>query len=101
MPHLASGAELYVHDSFSAVGTTRAILKRFFFSATIRYTGSERTLAKFQVGPLSLVQRLASAFGIATRLPFFARMLAIKLSRRRGLHGLERRFMREDNEPLI
>ncbi|NDB69800.1 MAG: hypothetical protein EB015_17715 [Methylocystaceae bacterium] len=54
-----------------------------------------------ELGPLSLVQRLASAVGIATRLPFFARMLAIKLSRRRGLHGLERRFMREDNEPLI
>jgi hypothetical protein len=29
------------------------------------------------------------------------RMVAIKLARRRGLDGLERRLMREPNEPLI
>lgn len=101
MPHLMKGAELYVHDAFSAVGTTRAILRRFLFSSNVRYIGSERTLAKFKVEPLSLWQRLVSAVGIASQLPFFARMIAIKLARRRGLHGLERRFMREDNEPLI
>ncbi|CAB4861291.1 unannotated protein [freshwater metagenome] len=101
MPHLTRGAELYVHDAFSAVGTTRAILRRFLFSPNVRYIGSERTLAKFKVEPLTLLQRLASAMGIASQLPFFARMVAIKLSRRRGLHRLERRFMREDNEPLI
>ena len=101
MPHLMRGAELYVHDAFSAVGTTRAILRRFFFSPNVRYIGSERTLAKFKVEPLTLMQRLVSAVGIASQLPFFLRMVAIKLARRRGLHSLERRFMREDNEPLI
>jgi hypothetical protein len=101
MPHLSRGAELYVHDAFSAVGTTRAILRRFFFSPNVRFIGSERTLVKFKVEPLNLLQRFVSALGIASRLPFFARMIAIKLARRRGLHGLERRFMREDNEPLI
>jgi len=101
MPHLMRGAELYVHDAFSAVGTTRAILQRFLFAPNVRYIGSERTLAKFKVEPLTLLQRIVSALGIASRLPFFARMVAIKLARRRGHHGLERRFMREDNEPLI
>jgi len=101
MPHLARGAELYVHDAFSAVGTTRAILRRFFFAPNVRYIGSERTLAKFKVEPLNLLQRVISALGIASQLPFFTRMVAIKLARRRGLHGLERRFMREVNEPLI
>ena len=101
MPHLMSGAELYVHDAFSAVGTTRAILRRFLFAPNVRYIGSERTLAKFKVEPLTLQQRIISALGMASRLPFFARMVAIKLARRRGHHGLERRFMREDNEPLI
>jgi hypothetical protein len=101
MPHLKRGAELYVHDAFSAVGTTRAILRRFWFSENVRYVGSERTLAKFVVEPLTLRQRLISTIGIASQLPFFSRMVAIKLARRRGLHGLERRFMREDNEPLI
>ncbi len=101
LPHLTRGAELYVHDAFSAVGTTRAILRRFLFSSNVRYIGSERTLAKFKVEPLNMLQRISSALGIASQLPFFTRMIAIKLARRRGLHGLERRFMREDNEPLI
>ena len=101
MPHLSKGAELYVHDAFSAVGTTRAILKRFWFSPTVQYTGCARTLVKFRVQPLTLSQRISSFFGITSRLPFFLRMVAIKVSRRRGLHGLERRFMTVDNEPLI
>lgn len=101
MPHLATGARLYVHDAFSAVGTTRAILRRFLFSRHVRYIGCERTLAKFEVGTFGLGQRVVSAVGIIRRLGFFSRMVAIKLSRRRGLHGLERRFMKIDNEPLI
>jgi hypothetical protein len=101
MPHMASGARLYVHDAFSAVGTTRAILVRFFFSRHVRFIGCERTLAKFEVGTFTVAQRLVSAIGITRRLVFFSRMVAIKLARRRGLHGLERRFMKIDNEPLI
>jgi len=101
MPHMAPGSRLYVHDAFSAVGTTRAILRRFFLSAHVRFLGCERTLAKFEVGTFTLRQRIASAIGITRRLGFFSRMVAIKLSRRRGLHRLERRFMKIDNEPLI
>lgn len=101
MPHMAKGARLYVHDAFSAVGTTQAILIRFFFSRHVRFIGCERTLAKFEVGTFTLPQRLVAAVGITRRLFFFARMVAIKLARRRGLHRLERRFMKIDNEPLI
>lgn len=101
MPHMANGARLYVHDAFSAVGTTQAIVMRFFLARHVRFLGCERTLAKFEVGTFTLGQRLLSAIGIISRLGFFSRMVAIKLSRRRGLHGLERRFMKTDNEPLI
>ena len=101
MPYMAPGSELYVHDAFSAIGTTKAIMKRFFWSSHVRYTGCERTLVKFQVRPTTMSERVVSAIGIASRLPFFARMLAIKLARRKGLKSLERKLMREDNEPLI
>ena len=101
LPHMASGGELYVHDAFSAIGTTRAILKRFLWSKNVRYTGSVRTLCKFQVQPTSFAERVHSALGIVSRLPFFARMVAIKLARRRGLKGIERRLMKQENEPLI
>lgn len=101
MPHMAPGARLYVHDAFSAVGTTRAILRRFFFSRHVRFIGCERTLAMFEVGTFHVGQRLVSALGITRRLAFFSRMIAIKVARRRGRHGLERRLMKSDNEPLI
>jgi predicted O-methyltransferase YrrM len=101
MPYLAPGAELYVHDAFSAIGTTQAILKRFLWSKNVRYTGCERTLVKFQIRPTTAGERVISALGICSRLPFFARMLAIKLSRRRGLKSLERALMKRENEPLI
>ena len=100
-PHMAQGGRIYVHDAFSAVGTTRAILRRFWFSRDVSYLGCERTLVKFEVRSLSLTERLRSGFALARRLPFFARMIAIKVSRRRGLKGLERRFMKGSTEPLI
>ena len=101
MPHMSVGGRIFVHDAFSAVGTTLAILRRFWFAPGIRYLGSERTLVKFEVVPLSWPERVKSAASLATRLPFFARMVAIKLARRRGLHQLERRLMTRENEPLI
>jgi hypothetical protein len=101
IPHMADGSELYVHDAFSAIGTTQAILRRFWFSGRVQYTGCERTLVKFTVKQLSLSERIRSGLRLAGRLPFFARMVAIKISRRRGWKRLERFFMTRDNEPLI
>jgi predicted O-methyltransferase YrrM len=101
LPYMAPGSEIYVHDAFSAIGTTKAIMKRFFWSSQVHYTGCERTLVKFQVLPTTFSERVVSALGICSRLPFFARMLAIKLARRKGMKSLERKLMREDNEPLI
>ncbi len=101
MPHMARGGRLYVHDAFSALGTTRAILRRFWFSSRVEFIGCERTLAMFVVRPLRPRERLASGWRLARRLPFFFRIVAIKISRRRGWHTWERRFMTMDNEPLI
>jgi len=101
MPHMAPGGLIYVHDAFSAVGTTRAIFQRFWGSRTIEYLGCERTLAQFRVRRLSPLGQLSSGLRMLPRLVFFTRMIAIKVSRRRGWHSLERRFMRVENEPLI
>jgi len=100
-PHLAGGALLYLHDAFSALGTTEAVLRRLWFSDRYRYLGCERTLVKFRKERLGRAETLRDAVRMSSRLGFFARMVAIKLARRRGHHGLERLFMRGDNEPLI
>ena len=101
LPHIAEGGEFYVHDAFSAIGTTKAVLRRFLWSSTVRYTGCERTLVKFTVGRTTFSQRVVSAAGLLRRLPFFTRMLAIKLARRRGHKRLEGWLMTRPNEPLI
>jgi predicted O-methyltransferase YrrM len=101
LPHMARGGVIYVHDAFSAVGTTRAILQRLWFSPRVAYTGCVRTLVKFRVGPQDPAARVVSGLSLATRLPFFARMVSIKIARRRRWRGLERRLMRGGDEPLI
>lgn len=101
MPHMAAGGRMYIHDAFSAVGTTRAVLRRLWFSPHVVYDGCERTLVKFIVRPASIPERISSGLRLATRLPFFVRVLAIKIARRRGWRTWERRFMRVENEPLI
>jgi len=100
-PRIADGGVLLVHDAFSAVGTTEAVLRRLWFTRRYRYLGCERTLVRFKKEPASTREALLGAVRLSGRLAFFARMIAIKLSRRRGHHGLERLFMRGDNEPLI
>ncbi len=99
--HLGDGATMLLHDAFSAIGTTEAVLLRLWWSRRYRYVGSERTLVEFRKEPRTRLEAIADAGRLAPKLAFFARMLAIKLARRRGHHGLERRLMREPNEPLI
>jgi predicted O-methyltransferase YrrM len=100
-PHLADGGALLLHDAFSAIGTTRAVLRRLWWSRRYRYVTSVRTLVEFRKQPRTALEAASDAVALSRRLPFFARMVAIKLARRRGLHGVERRLMREPNEPLI
>ncbi|HEV3212291.1 MAG TPA: class I SAM-dependent methyltransferase [Acidimicrobiales bacterium] len=99
--HLADDGVLLLHDAFSAVGTTEAVLQRLWWSRRYRYVGCVRTLVEFKKEPRTPWQALLDAASLSRRLGFFARMVAIKLARRRGMSGLERRLMRESNEPLI
>jgi predicted O-methyltransferase YrrM len=100
-PHLAMGGVLLVHDAFSAIGTTRAVLRRLWWSRDYRYVGCERTLVVFRRERRSVPGAALDAVRLSRRLAFFARMVAIKLARRRKLHRLEHLFMRGSNEPLI
>jgi hypothetical protein len=56
---------------------------------------------EFRKEPRSVAGATLDALRLSPRLAFFARMVAIKLARRRGLKALERLFMRGENEPLI
>lgn len=99
--HLVDGGSMLLHDAFSAIGTTRAVLRRLWWTRRYRYVGCERTLVAFRKERCSVLEAIVDAARLSPRLAFFARMVAIKLARRRGLKGLERFFMRGENEPLI
>lgn len=100
-PHLEDGATMLVHDAFSAIGTTRAVLRRLWWTQRYRYVGCERTLVVFRKEHRSVTGAVLDALRLSPRLVFFSRMVAIKLARRQGLRRIERLFMRGENEPLI
>jgi predicted O-methyltransferase YrrM len=100
-PRMAIGGRLLVHDAFSAIGTTRAVLRRLWWNRSFRYVGCERTLLVFAREDRSPLGAARDAAMLSRRLCFFVRVVAIKLARRRNLPRIERLLMRVPNEPLI
>lgn len=72
------GGTMLVHDSFSSVGVTLALLTTTFAGADWRYAGRCRSLAKFERVRLTVSGRLANALRQAAQLPWFLRNLAVK-----------------------
>jgi hypothetical protein len=76
------GGSLFVHDSFSSVGVTLALLRLLALGRDFVYVGRERSLAEYRrVGtPLSLAERLRNAARQLAQLPWFARNVVIKVA---------------------
>jgi Methyltransferase domain len=76
------GGRMLVHDSFSSVGVTLALLRLLALGGDFVYAGRERSLAEYRrVGsPLSASERLRNAARQLAELPWFARNVAIKVA---------------------
>lgn len=72
---LTDGAPLLVHDSFSSIGVTAALLAHVLPGARLRYVGRAGSLASFTVGRPSTVDRAR----LLAQLPWFVRNVAIKV----------------------
>ena len=72
------GGTMLVHDAFSSVGVTLALLSTTASSARWSYAGRVGSLAEFHRADLSPRDRLIDAARQAAQLPWFARNLAIK-----------------------
>jgi hypothetical protein len=74
------GGTMLVHDSFSSVGVTLALMRLVFLGGSFVYVGRERSLAEYRrVGvPLRAGERLRNLARQAVQLPWFARNVAIK-----------------------
>lgn len=73
------GGTMLVHDAFSSVGVTLALLSTTAFGARWRYVGRVGSLAEFRRADLSPRDRLSNATRQASQLPWFVRNLAIKV----------------------
>jgi predicted O-methyltransferase YrrM len=70
------GGTMLIHDSFSSIGVTAAILRHLVWSRDFVYVGRTASLAEYrrgEAGPRSALRQLA-------QLPWFARNLFVKLA---------------------
>ena len=76
------GGTMLVHDSFSSIGVTLALLRLLALGGSFVYVGRERSLAEYRrvgVG-LRLGERVRNCARQAAELPWFLRNVAIKVA---------------------
>lgn len=74
------GGRMLVHDSFSSVGVTLALLRAVTFSGHWKYLGRSRSLAEWERRrePAPLAERARNAGAQLASLPWFARNVVVK-----------------------
>lgn len=75
---VTDGGTMAVHDCFSSVGVTVALMTTTFVDGNWRYVGRERSLAWFERADLGPTQRIINALRQAGSLPWFATNLVRK-----------------------
>ena len=77
---VTDGGTMLIHDSFSSIGVTLAILRELVAGRRFRYVGRSRSMtiyrADLERGPRS---RLANAIRQLAQLPWFAKNVALKV----------------------
>ena len=90
---VAPGGTMLIHDSFSSVGVTLAILRELALGNRFRYVGRARSLTTYRADLHG--GRIANAARQLAQLPWFVKNLALKVALTLGLGKLLRRFGRE------
>jgi hypothetical protein len=89
---VSDGGALLIHDSFSSVGVTLAILRELAFGRRFRYVGRSRSLAIYRADLAG--GRVANALRQLAQLPWFVKNLVLKALLTLGLGTVLRRFGR-------
>ena len=76
------GGTLLVHDAFSSIGVTAALLSAFVLGGDFVYAGRARSLAEYRrvQSPLSVLERARNAARQLAQLPWFARNVLVKIA---------------------
>lgn len=75
---VADGGTLLIHDSFSSVGVTLAIITCLFFGARFRYLGRTTSMTAYRCERLGFGDRARNAAAQAAQLPWFLRNVVVK-----------------------
>jgi predicted O-methyltransferase YrrM len=78
--HVADGGQVLVHDAYSSVGVTLALLRHVLAGHSLRYLGRTASLARFEVARPVLSDRLR----MLRELPWWLRNVAVKIVLRIG-----------------
>ena len=90
---VAPGGAMLIHDSFSSVGVTLAILRELAAGRRFRYVGRSRSLTIYRADLHG--GRVSNATRQLAQLPWFVKNLALKVVLKLGLGRLLRRLGRE------
>jgi hypothetical protein len=86
-----NGGVMLIHDSFSSIGVTLALVTELMFSRRWRYEGRSQSMTQYRrVAALSGRARVTNALRQAAELPWFVRNVAIKVLISLGLGRLTR-----------
>jgi predicted O-methyltransferase YrrM len=89
------GGTMLIHDSFSSVGVTLAIMRELFVGSRFRYVGRARSMTIYRADlGRGFGARLANVARQAAQLPWFAKNLALKVILRLGYGRLLTRLGR-------
>ena len=93
---VTSGGTMLVHDAFSSVGVTAAIMRELVFGRRYRYIGRARSLAEYRadLAGADSGSRVRNAAAQLAQLGWFARNLAVKLLLTAGAGKVLRRLGR-------
>ncbi|MGI8939375.1 MAG: class I SAM-dependent methyltransferase [Iamia sp.] len=76
---VSDGGTMLIHDSFSSIGVTLAILRELFVGGHWRYVGRSESMTEYRRERLRPKARVANAVHQALELPWFARNVLIKV----------------------
>ncbi|MBV9214250.1 MAG: class I SAM-dependent methyltransferase [Actinobacteria bacterium] len=84
------GGTMLVHDAFSSIGVTLALMRLVLMGRRFRYAGRTRSLAAYTRAELPGGERVRNALRQSAELPWFARNLVVKVALATGLSALAR-----------
>lgn len=87
---VADGGALLIHDSFSSIGVTLALLSTLVLGADFRYVGRSGSMTEYRRERVGGAARLSSTLRQLAQLPYFARNVLFKVLIVLGLRRVTR-----------